>query len=84
MYQSYGCAPKNRIINSYICIKKKPELKPNKCILYHNNAPENKELSVKQFLAQKLITDMKQPTYSSDLVLNDFWLFPKIKSGIKG
>jgi hypothetical protein len=27
---------------------------------------------------------MKQPTYSSDLVLNDFWLFPKIKSGIKG
>jgi hypothetical protein len=41
-------------------------------------------LSVKEFLAQKLITEMKHPLLSPDLVLNDFWPFPKIKPSIKG
>jgi hypothetical protein len=43
-----------------------------------------KVLSVKQFLAQKSITEMEHPPNSPDLVLNDFWLFPKIKSSLKG
>jgi hypothetical protein len=37
-------------------------------------------LSVKQLLAKKSITEMEHPPYSPDLALNDFWLFPKIKS----
>jgi hypothetical protein len=37
-----------------------------------------------QFLAQKSITEMKHPPHSPDLVLNDFWLFPKIKSALRG
>jgi len=41
-------------------------------------------VSVKPFLAQKLITEMEHPPYSSDLALNDLWLFPKIKSALKG
>jgi len=40
--------------------------------------------SVKQFLAQTLITEMEHPLYSPDLAPNDFWLFPKIKSALKG
>jgi hypothetical protein len=40
--------------------------------------------AVKQFLAQKSITEMEYPPYSPDLALNDFWLFPKIKSALKG
>jgi hypothetical protein len=40
--------------------------------------------SVKQFLAQKSITETEHPPYSSNLDLNDFWLFPKIKSVLKG
>jgi hypothetical protein len=36
--------------------------------------------SVKQFLAQKLITEMKHPPYFPALPPNDFWLFSKIKS----
>jgi hypothetical protein len=40
--------------------------------------------SVKQFLAQKSITEMEQPTCSPDLAMNDFWLFPKIKSASQG
>jgi hypothetical protein len=41
-------------------------------------------LSVKQFLAHKLITEMEHSPYSPDLALNDFWLFPKIKPALKG
>jgi hypothetical protein len=49
-----------------------PELWPNDWILHHDNAPAHKALSVKQFLAQKLITEMKHPPYPSDLNLNYF------------
>jgi hypothetical protein len=41
--------------------RKSPELWPNDWILRHNNAPANKALSVKEFLAQKSITEMEHP-----------------------
>jgi hypothetical protein len=50
----------------------------NDCILHHDSAPAHKTLSVKQFLAQKWITEMEHLPYSSSLAPNDFWLFPKI------
>jgi hypothetical protein len=37
---------------------------------------------VKQFLTQKSITEMGHLPCSSDLALNDFRLFPKIKSAL--
>jgi len=39
---------------------------------------------LQQFLAQKFITEMEHPPYSPYLASNDFWLFPKIKSALKG
>jgi hypothetical protein len=36
--------------------------------------------TIKQFLAQKLITEKERPLYSPDLASNDSWLIPKIKS----
>jgi transposase len=39
---------------------------------------------VKQFLANKNITVMEHPPYSPDLAPCDFYLFPKIKSVLKG
>jgi hypothetical protein len=53
-------------------------------LLHHDNAPAHKALSVKQFLVQKPIAEMEHPTYYPDLAPNDFWLFPKIKSALKG
>jgi len=53
-------------------------------ILHNGNAPDHKALSVKQFLAQKSTTEMEHPLYSRDLTPNDFRLFPKIKSALKG
>jgi hypothetical protein len=41
-------------------------------------------LSVKLFLAQKSVTEMEHPPCFPDLALNDFWLFSKIKSALKG
>jgi hypothetical protein len=43
-----------------------------------------KVLSVKNFLAQKLITEMEHPPYSPDSAPNYFWLFPEINSVLKG
>jgi hypothetical protein len=60
-----------------------PELWPNNWILHHNNAPAHMMLSVKQFLAQKIITETEHPPCSLDLALNDLRLFPEIKSAIK-
>jgi transposase len=65
-------------------VRRRPELWPNDCILHHDNAPAHKALSVKQFLAQKSITEMEHPPCSPDLAPNDFWLFPEIKSALKG
>jgi hypothetical protein len=59
------------------------ELWPNNWILHHDSVPAHKVLSVKHFLAQKLITEVKYP-HCSDLALDDFWLFLKIKSALKG
>ena len=35
-------------------------------------------------LAKHQITQVTQPPYSPDLVPSDFWLFPKLKSSLKG
>jgi hypothetical protein len=64
--------------------RKRPELWPSNCILHHDNAPADRALTVKQFLAQKSITEKEHPSYSSDLAPVDLWLFPKLKSALKG
>jgi len=63
---------------------KKPKLWLKNWNLHHGNAPAHKTLSVKEFLAQKSITEMKHPPYSPDLASNDFLLFTEIKSALKG
>jgi hypothetical protein len=53
-------------------LRERLELCPNDWILHHDNAPVYKSLSVKQFLAQKSITEMEHTPCSSDLAHNDF------------
>jgi hypothetical protein len=64
--------------------RKGSKIWPNDCILQHDNAPAHKALSVKQFLAQKSITEMEHPPHSPHLAPNNFCLFQKIKSALKG
>ena len=53
-------------------------------LLHHDNAPAHTALSVRQFLAQKQTAVLDHPPYSPDLAPCDFWLFPKLKSQLKG
>ena len=39
---------------------------------------------MQDFLAKHHITQVYQPPYSPDLAPCDFWLFPKLKSPLKG
>jgi len=48
--------------------------------LHHDNAPAHSTDFVQAFLAKHHITQVFQP----DLAPCDFWLFPKLKSPLKG
>jgi hypothetical protein len=62
----------------------RPELWPSDWIIYHDSTPTHKVLSVEQFLAQEWIIEVEHPLYSPDLTPKDVWLFPEIKSALKG
>jgi arylsulfatase A-like enzyme len=63
---------------------KRPELWCNDWILHRDNAPAHWVLPVKQFPAEKSITEAEHPPCSPYLVPNDCQLFPKIKSALRG
>ena len=52
--------------------------------LHQDNAPTHASCLVQRFLAKYQITQVIQPPYSPDLSPCDFWLFPKLKSPLKG
>ena len=52
--------------------------------LHHNNMSAHALHLVKSFLVKHQITQVTQPLYSPHLVPWDFWLFPKLKSSLKG
>jgi hypothetical protein len=41
-------------------------------------------LAVHEFLAKKSIMKLDHPAYSPDLAACNFWLFPKLKTALKG
>lgn len=53
-------------------------------MVHQNNSLEYNALSVEQFLEGKGITVFEYPPYSSDLALYTFYLFPKVKTVLKG
>ena len=53
-------------------------------MLYHDNAPAHASLLIREFLTKHETTVVPQPPYSPDLAPTDFFLFPKLKSSLKG
>jgi transposase len=53
-------------------------------VLHHDNVPAHTALSVREFLAKKNIPTIPHPLYSPDLSPCDIYLFPKLKSKLKG
>ena len=52
--------------------------------LLHDNVPSHNATIVKQFLAQRKVTVLDHPPCSPDLAPADYFLFPKVKSHLKG
>ena len=53
-------------------------------MLLHDNAPAHIAIRMRQFLAQKMVAVLDQPSYRPDLAPADFFLFPRLKAAIKG
>ncbi|KAL4092164.1 hypothetical protein QTP88_026717 [Uroleucon formosanum] len=64
--------------------KKRPDLWKNGWVLHQDNAPAHSAFSIQRFLIEKKISVLQHPPYSPDLAPCDFFLFPKIKSFLKG
>ena len=65
--------------------RKRPEkCRNNSWFLLHDNAPAHRSVLVKDFLAKNNVTTPEDPPYSPDLVPADFYLFPRLKSALKG
>ncbi|KAJ4427937.1 hypothetical protein ANN_23947 [Periplaneta americana] len=65
--------------------RKRPDMwTVNNWHLHHDNAPAHSSQLIHTFLAKHGITTARQPPYSPDLAPCDFWLFPKLKTPLKG
>jgi len=65
--------------------QKMPQLWTNQSwVLHHDRAPAHLSFLVRNFLAKNETTVVPQPPYSPDLAPADFFLFPKLKSTLKG
>jgi transposase len=52
--------------------------------LLRDNAPAHWSVLVKDFLAKNNVTILEHPPHSPDLAPADFYLFPRLKSSMKG
>ncbi|KAJ4427413.1 hypothetical protein ANN_25035 [Periplaneta americana] len=65
--------------------RKRPEKwVENNWFLMHDNAPAHRAIIVKNFLARHNITALDHPPYTPDLSPPDYFLFPRLKSHLKG
>ena len=55
-----------------------------KLFIYFDYAPAHTSMIVREFLAESKATIMPHPPYSSDMGPADFFLFPKLKTPVKG
>jgi hypothetical protein len=53
-------------------------------VLHHDNMPAHTALSIREFLVKKNIPVLPHSPYSPDLAPCNFYLFPKLKSNLKG
>jgi len=65
--------------------KKRSEMWENQTwMLHHNNAPAHASLLILSYLAKHQTSVVPHSHYSPDLAPADFFLFPKLKTTLKG
>ena len=65
-------------------VKRPDAWRENRWMLQHDNAPSHSSFVVRDFLAKHATTVLPQLPYPPDLAPADFFLFPKLKSTLKG
>ena len=91
----YEFVPRGQTVNKefYVAVlkhlreavrRKRPQLWTNQSWVLHHNAPAHSSFLMHNFLAKNETTVVLQPPYSPDLAPADFFLFPKLKSTLKG
>jgi transposase len=65
-------------------MRKTPQLWGNNSWFLHHDEPAHALLLIHDFLANTNTTMLPQPPYSPDLAPAYFFLFPKLKSTLKG
>ena len=66
-------------------LRKRPQMwKDRSWTFHHDNAPAHTAMVVTEFFAKNGMVVIPQPPYSPDLAPADFFLFPKLKSTLKG
>jgi len=92
----YKFVPRGQTVNKefYVAVlkrlrkavrRKRPQLWTNQSwALYHDNALAHSSFLVRNFLAKNETTVVLQPPYSPDMTPVDFFLFPNLKSTLKG
>jgi len=53
-------------------------------MLHHDNAPAHASLLIRRYLAKHQTSVVPHPPYSPDLAPANFFLFPKLKTTLKG
>jgi len=65
--------------------RKRPELWESQTwMLHHDNAPAHATILIRSYLAKDQTSVVPHLPYSPDLALADFFLFPKLKTTLKG
>jgi histone-lysine N-methyltransferase SETMAR len=65
--------------------RKRPEKWGNDSwFILHYNAPEHRSVLFKDFLTKNNVTTLEHPPNSPDLAATDIYLFPRLKSALKG
>ena len=65
--------------------KKRPELwEKQTWMSHHDNAPAHVSVLIRSYLAKHQTSVASHPPYSPDLAQADFFLFPKLKTTLKG
>jgi len=67
-----------------IALQRPDAWRENRWMLQHDNAPLHSSFLVRDILAKHATTLLPQPPYSPDLASAVFFLFPKLKSTLKG
>jgi len=92
----YEFVPRDQTVNKefYLAVlkrlreavrQKRPQLWTNQSwVLHHDNAPAHSSFLVHNYMVKNETTVVPQPPYPPDLAPADFFLFPKLKSTLKG